>query len=125
EALVRAAWEALPPFDRAILALYAGRACEHDATVALSKRTGIQIAEFVSRTRRAGVVADSEPDATAGCRGGRRGRQGTLAEILGVAPGRIHQWTCRARNSFLGELRRRCSEESRAVLPPILERVLG
>lgn len=127
EAIVREAWLGVPAFDRAVLALYAGHPCEHDATVRLAERVGLRVVELVTRTRKANVLERTSDAATAGRRGGRRGRQGALAEVLGVTPSCLHQWNCRARSAFLGRLRTLCSVNGRLPegLPTVLERVLG
>jgi hypothetical protein len=127
EAIVREAWQAIPAFDRAVLALYAGHPCEHDATVQLAARVGLGIVELVTRTRKAKVLEKVTQEAALGRRGGRRGRQGALAEVLGVTPSCLHQWNCRARTAFLARLRTLCKVDGRLAdgLPTVLERVLG
>jgi len=127
EAIVRQAWQAMPPFDRAILALYAGHPCEQDATVRLAERVGLGVAELIARTRSAAVVGRSPEPVIPGRRGGRRGRQGALAGVLGVSPSCLHQWNCRARNLLRNRLRVACRTAAPGTdaLPIILERVLA
>lgn len=123
---VREAWSLLPAFDRAILALYAGCRCEHDATIGLADRVGVGISELIARLREI-PARTATRTSTSNRRGGSRGRQAALAQALGVTDDCLHQWTSRAKRRFRGELRGAGAENAAATgtVPMVLERLLA